>query len=96
MFVTDLVIFALPMKTLANLQMSRKKKVYVMILCGLGIVSCGASLARFTTLPYTKNTTDTTYAIADSLVWMCVEWSLGVFRLSRTQPLSSCTEGPRC
>ncbi|KAI5778019.1 hypothetical protein EDC01DRAFT_719575 [Geopyxis carbonaria] len=78
MFVTDCIILILPMSSLWRLNQPLRKRLQVMILFSLGFVACAASLVRFTTLVYTKDQTDFTYSSAASLVWMNVEFNLGL------------------
>jgi len=78
MFITDVIIITLPMPIIWKLQMPLKKRLMVLGLFSFGFVACIAALVRFTTLVYTKHSTNLTYQGATSLIWMNVEYSLGL------------------
>lgn len=60
MFVCDIVIIVLPMPAIWRLQMALKKRLLVLFLFSFGVIACIAALVRFSTLVYTKDTTDMT------------------------------------
>lgn len=60
MFVCDIVIIVLPMPAIWGLQMALKKRLLVLFLFSFGVIACIAALVRFSTLVYTKDTTDMT------------------------------------
>ncbi|KAL4737914.1 hypothetical protein BDV11DRAFT_171512 [Aspergillus similis] len=78
MFICDVVIIVLPMPAIWKLQMAIKKRLLVLFLFSFGFIACVAALVRFSTLVYTKDTTDMTYSSALSLIWMEVEFNLGL------------------
>ncbi|KAJ5698964.1 hypothetical protein N7462_000969 [Penicillium macrosclerotiorum] len=78
MFMVDVAIIVLPMPSVWKLQMPLKRRLSISALFGLGILSCAAALARLPTLAYQNNTTDYTYSIAKSLLWMLVEYNIGL------------------
>lgn len=75
MFVTDIVIMALPMPLLWRLKLPLRQRLQIVVLFGLGALACVASLVRFSTLAFTKDETDFTYSSAKSLIWMCIEFN---------------------
>ncbi|KAJ0421575.1 hypothetical protein BJY00DRAFT_106748 [Aspergillus carlsbadensis] len=78
MFICDVVIIVLPMPAIWGLQMALKKKLLVLFMFSFGFVACIAALVRFSTLAYTKDTTDMTYSAAMSLIWMEIEFNFGL------------------
>ncbi|KAL3466059.1 hypothetical protein BJX64DRAFT_296442 [Aspergillus heterothallicus] len=78
MFVCDVVIIVLPMPAIWKLQMALKKRLLVLFMFSFGFIACVAALVRFSTLVYTKDTTDMTYSAALSLIWMEVEFNFGL------------------
>ncbi|KAL4811646.1 hypothetical protein BDW67DRAFT_171532 [Aspergillus spinulosporus] len=62
MFICDVVIIVLPMPAIWKLQMTLKKRLLVLFLFSFGFIACVAALVRFSTLVYTKDTTDMTCA----------------------------------
>ncbi|KAL2824309.1 hypothetical protein BDW59DRAFT_173026 [Aspergillus cavernicola] len=78
MFIFDVAIIILPMPAIWKLQMPLKKRLLVLFVFSFGLVACVAALVRFTTLVYTKDTTDMTYSAAMSLIWMEIEFNFGL------------------
>ncbi|PYI07087.1 hypothetical protein BO78DRAFT_103820 [Aspergillus sclerotiicarbonarius CBS 121057] len=78
MFVVDVIILALPIRCVWQLQMPRARRVMILGLFCIGFTACIAALVRFSTLSYATDETDYTYAAADSLIWMEVEFNLGL------------------
>ncbi|KIA75463.1 hypothetical protein HK57_00046 [Aspergillus ustus] len=78
MFVCDVVIIVLPMPAIWKLQMALRKRLLVLFMFSFGFVACVAALVRFSTLVYTKDTTDMTYSAALSLIWMEIEFNFGL------------------
>ncbi|KAJ5805941.1 uncharacterized protein N7503_003543 [Penicillium pulvis] len=78
MFLVDLAIIVLPMPSIWKLQMPLRRRLSISGLFALGILSCVAALARLPTLAYQNNSTDYTYSIAKSLIWMVVEYNIGL------------------
>lgn len=60
MFVCDLIIIGLPIPPIWGLNMPVKKRLLVLLLFSFGIVASAAALVRFSTLAYTKDSTDMT------------------------------------
>ncbi|KAF9889616.1 hypothetical protein FE257_007124 [Aspergillus nanangensis] len=78
MFVCDLIILGLPVPSIWRLNMALKKRLLVLFLFSFGFVASIAALVRFSTLAYTKDSTDMTYSAASSLIWMEVEFNMGL------------------
>ncbi|OGM41502.1 hypothetical protein ABOM_008923 [Aspergillus bombycis] len=78
MFVLDVMILVLPMRPIWQLQMPLKKRLLVIGLLCVGFTACIAALVRFSTLKFTNDTTNFTYSASTSLIWMEVEFNLGL------------------
>ncbi|PWY85951.1 hypothetical protein BO70DRAFT_370063 [Aspergillus heteromorphus CBS 117.55] len=78
MFVMDVVILTLPVRCIWNLNMPLRQRILVLGLLLLGFAACIAALVRFSTLTYATDETDYTYSAAKSLVWMVIEFNLGL------------------
>ncbi|OJJ74453.1 hypothetical protein ASPBRDRAFT_667893 [Aspergillus brasiliensis CBS 101740] len=78
MFVMDLIILTLPIRRVWQLQMPLGRRVLVLGLFCLGFTACIAALVRFSTLTYARDETDYTYTAANSLIWMELEFNLGL------------------
>jgi hypothetical protein len=78
MFVADVIIIVLPMPSVWALNINRKKKFLLIGMFSVGFVACVAALVRFSTLAFAKDSTDYTYTAATSLIWMNLEYSLGL------------------
>jgi hypothetical protein len=50
----------LPMPAIWGLQMALKKRLLVLFMFSFGFIACIAALVRFSTLAYTKDSTDMT------------------------------------
>ncbi|KAH7346039.1 hypothetical protein BKA66DRAFT_478287 [Pyrenochaeta sp. MPI-SDFR-AT-0127] len=89
MFVTDVVIIAMPMPILWKLKLPVKKRIAVIFLFSLGFVATIASLVRFSTLAFVKNGTDFTYTSSQAYIWLSIELSLGLVTgsLSSLRPI---------
>ncbi|PYH45988.1 uncharacterized protein BP01DRAFT_397924 [Aspergillus saccharolyticus JOP 1030-1] len=78
MFVLDVIILGLPMPSIWKLQMPIQKRLWVLGLLGIGFTACVAALVRFSTLKFANDTTNFTYSASMSLIWMEVEFNLGL------------------
>ncbi|KAL2814269.1 hypothetical protein BJX63DRAFT_442528 [Aspergillus granulosus] len=78
MFVCDVVIIVLPMPAIWKLQIALKKRLLVLFMFSFGFIACIAALVRFSTLVYTKDSSDMTYSAALSLIWMEIEFNFGL------------------
>ncbi|KNG84625.1 hypothetical protein ANOM_006435 [Aspergillus nomiae NRRL 13137] len=78
MFVLDVMILVLPMRPIWKLQMPLKKRLLVIGLLCVGFTACIAALVRFSTLKFANDTTNFTYSASTSLIWMEVEFNLGL------------------
>ncbi|KAI3394091.1 hypothetical protein diail_3215 [Diaporthe ilicicola] len=74
----DLIIVVLPMFMLWNLQMSRKKKVFIGIMFALGGVGLLATIARLQTLKNFGTTVDPTWGWVPVVYWTSVELAAGI------------------
>ncbi|RAL17461.1 uncharacterized protein BO97DRAFT_447869 [Aspergillus homomorphus CBS 101889] len=61
-----------------QLQMPMKKRLLVIGLLCIGFTACVAALVRFSTLKFANDTTNFTYSASMSLIWMEVEFNLGL------------------
>ncbi|KAL4963657.1 uncharacterized protein BDV14DRAFT_176145 [Aspergillus stella-maris] len=75
--VTDVIVLVLPMPSLYKLQMATYKKVTLITVFGLGIVTCVISILRISVLS-TMDFTDITYTIPRANVFSGVEPCLAV------------------
>ncbi|KAJ5835420.1 hypothetical protein N7447_001446 [Penicillium robsamsonii] len=71
--VVDLYLAIYPTVVLLRLQMSLKKKLALCAALGLGAVACAMAIVKCLQLPGLYNTTDSTYATADLVIWTSVE-----------------------
>ncbi|KAF7590697.1 hypothetical protein BBP40_002533 [Aspergillus hancockii] len=78
MFVQDVLILILPIKPIWELQMPRTKRLTLTGLFCIGLTACVASLVRFSTLRFTNDTSNITYSASMSLIWMEIEFNLGL------------------
>ncbi|KAE8374064.1 hypothetical protein BDV26DRAFT_284574 [Aspergillus bertholletiae] len=78
MFVLDVTILVLPMRPIWQLQMPLKKRLLIIGLLCIGFTACVAALVRFSTLKFTNDTTNFTYSASTSLIWMEIEFNLGL------------------
>ncbi|OOG00782.1 hypothetical protein ASPCADRAFT_202615 [Aspergillus carbonarius ITEM 5010] len=78
MFVLDVSILALPIRPIWQLQMPVRKRLLVLGLLCVGFTACAAALVRFSTLKFANDTTNFTYSASTSLIWMEVEFNLGL------------------
>ncbi|KAH7049470.1 hypothetical protein B0J12DRAFT_719378 [Macrophomina phaseolina] len=77
MFLTDVVIIAMPMPIIWKLNMPVRRRIVVMALFSLGFIATIAALVRFSTLAFVKGGIDVTYTSSNAYIWMSVEYSLG-------------------
>ncbi|EAU29288.1 predicted protein [Aspergillus terreus NIH2624] len=78
MFVCDVIIVGLPILPIWGLQMPVKRRLSVVFLFSFGILASAAALVRFSTLAYTKDSVDITYSASTSLIWMEIEFNIGL------------------
>lgn len=76
--IQDLIIIILPIFMLWNLQMSRKKKVFIGIMFALGGVGLVATIARLQTLKDFGTTSDPTWSWVPVVYWTSVELAAGI------------------
>ncbi|PYH98600.1 hypothetical protein BO71DRAFT_316048 [Aspergillus ellipticus CBS 707.79] len=78
MFVLDVTILLLPMRSIWQLQMPIRKRLLTLGLLCVGFIACIAALVRFSTLRFANDTTNFTYSASTSLIWMEIEFNLGL------------------
>ena len=85
---TDFLVVLLPIRTLWVLQLPNRQQIFVILIFGLGFISCGAGLARTYYLYEVTQTWDQVWASYP--VWLSsgIELYLGVVRLAPPQVLS--------
>ncbi|PYI00339.1 hypothetical protein BO78DRAFT_268904, partial [Aspergillus sclerotiicarbonarius CBS 121057] len=74
---TDLLVLAIPLPLLYRLQMSRFKKVTLISVFGLGVVTCAISALRISVLS-TMNFADITYTLPRANIFSGIEPCLAV------------------
>ncbi|RDH38580.1 hypothetical protein BDQ94DRAFT_45674 [Aspergillus welwitschiae] len=103
MFVLDVSILVLPIRPIWQLQMPIRRRILVLGLLCIGFTACVAALVRFSTLKFANDTTNFTYSASTSLIWMEIEFNLGlmsgslpslrkVFKLGSLFPTSRSTK----
>ncbi|KAK1641404.1 hypothetical protein BDP81DRAFT_310147 [Colletotrichum phormii] len=78
----DIVILALPLHQLYQLQMPLKKKLMVMVVFSMGIFVTLASVIRLRTLVVFANSTNITYNYVDAAYWSTIELYAGIITAS--------------
>ncbi|OAL56466.1 hypothetical protein IQ07DRAFT_674664 [Pyrenochaeta sp. DS3sAY3a] len=76
--VLDLVIFCLPIPTLLNLQMERKKKVSLVFTYCVGSLAIACSIVRLRNMIYFRGVGDFTYEASMVPVWGAIECNAGI------------------
>ncbi|CAN9087251.1 unnamed protein product [Alternaria alternata] len=74
----DAVVMALPMKHLAGLNMSLKKKLMVMAMFGVGIFVIIISVIRLESLIHFSNTQNITWDYVDAGLWSLIEIDVSI------------------
>lgn len=74
----DLIIIILPIFMLWNLQMSRKKKVFIGVMFALGGIGLVATIVRLQTLRDFGTTPDPSWAWVPVVYWTSVELAAGI------------------
>ncbi|KZL85627.1 cfem domain-containing protein [Colletotrichum incanum] len=80
--VLDIIILALPLHQLYQLQMPLKKKLMVMVVFSMGIFVTIASVIRLRTLVVFANSTNITYDYVDAAYWSTIELYAGIITAS--------------
>ncbi|RAK99095.1 uncharacterized protein BO80DRAFT_411348 [Aspergillus ibericus CBS 121593] len=70
---TDLYLAIYPTIILLKLQMSLRKRLALCGALGLSAVACAMAIVKCMQLPGLADTSDTTYATADLVIWTCIE-----------------------
>ncbi|TVY51764.1 Satratoxin biosynthesis SC1 cluster protein 4 [Lachnellula cervina] len=74
--ITDILILALPIPMVWNLQMPRRRRIGLVGLFALGSATCVTSIIRLIYLIPMLSNVDSTYAVALPLIWVEVEVNL--------------------
>ncbi|KAF9874988.1 hypothetical protein CkaCkLH20_07682 [Colletotrichum karsti] len=74
--VTDIMLMALPLPTIYQLQMSWKQKAALVAWFGTGLITLGAAVARLVILIPSLKNQDTTFVLAQGTLWLIVEANL--------------------
>ncbi|KAF3192586.1 hypothetical protein TWF106_011507 [Orbilia oligospora] len=76
--ITDFWIWACCVRMLRNLQVAVKKKIEIMTIFSLGLLACGASIARLFTIHNFYGTSDKTWAIVPIMTCSFLELALAI------------------
>jgi hypothetical protein len=68
--VTDIFLMAIPVFTVAKLQMSLTQKLALVAWFGTGLLTLGAAVARLVVLVPSLTDADTTYTLAKGTLWL--------------------------
>ncbi|PYH79786.1 hypothetical protein BO82DRAFT_366433 [Aspergillus uvarum CBS 121591] len=69
----DLYLAVYPTVVLSSLQMTLKKKIALCAALGFGAIACAMAIVKCNQLPGLYDTTDSTYATADLVIWTSIE-----------------------
>ncbi|KAH7304656.1 hypothetical protein BKA65DRAFT_560415 [Rhexocercosporidium sp. MPI-PUGE-AT-0058] len=75
---TDIILVALPIPTLNNLQLSKSQKVGLMLIFGVGGIACLFSVLRLHSLYVYSNSTDISWDNTNTAIWSIVEINVGI------------------
>ncbi|MCJ1459519.1 hypothetical protein MMC28_009898 [Mycoblastus sanguinarius] len=76
--VTDFMLLLMPMPLVAGLQMARTKKIGVALVFATGALICAIAIVRQYILLATSQTTDPSWQIIASKIWMSIEVNLAI------------------
>ncbi|OJJ34696.1 hypothetical protein ASPWEDRAFT_112184 [Aspergillus wentii DTO 134E9] len=79
---TDVITYALPMKVIMQLDISRRQKIGILIILCFGLFACIASIIRITYIPAMLSSPDVTYVISDAMYWSIIETNTGILAAS--------------
>jgi hypothetical protein len=77
--VTDIIIYALPIRILWALQLPKRQRLGLVLLFSLGGLVVVASLIRLATLKALINSTDPTWSLVSPYNWSTIEIHVGIF-----------------
>ncbi|MCJ1312156.1 hypothetical protein MMC25_005830 [Agyrium rufum] len=77
-FITDLLIFVLPLPLVWNLKLSRNEKLGVTLIFGGGAVNCAIAIVRFVAMIRDLRAYDRTYLAAETFLWSALEINTGL------------------
>ncbi|MCJ1261297.1 hypothetical protein MMC22_001161 [Lobaria immixta] len=75
---TDLFILCLPIKTIWNLQISQKRKVWVFVILMTGSVACIVSIVRLILASLYQESPDVTWTAAKTSIMTAIEINVGI------------------
>ncbi|KAJ5711150.1 hypothetical protein N7488_005306 [Penicillium malachiteum] len=76
--ILDIIVMALPLRQLYNLNLSLRKKVFVMCMFGLGLFVTLVSILRLNSLIHFASTTNLTWDYVSIGYWSTIECDVGV------------------
>ncbi|KAF2108458.1 hypothetical protein BDV96DRAFT_652710 [Lophiotrema nucula] len=80
--VSDLVYTVLPIFVVWGLNITRRQKIAISGLIGLGLLATACSIARLVLYETYTNWTDSTYGLSDLQIWTALEQNLGIVAAS--------------
>ncbi|OOF97175.1 hypothetical protein ASPCADRAFT_514189 [Aspergillus carbonarius ITEM 5010] len=94
---TDLYLAIYPTVILLKLHMSLRKRLALCGALGLSAVACAMAIVKCMQLPGLADTSDTTYATADLVIWTCIESNVVILAscIPTLQPLLEIVLGKR-
>ncbi|GAP87969.2 hypothetical protein SAMD00023353_3200080 [Rosellinia necatrix] len=76
--VTDLFVFLLPLPIIVHLNMDNRKRLKLLAVFGIGLLSCIASLIRLGETPSLYASLDYTWQLSDLILWGTIEVDVGI------------------
>ncbi|KAH0345151.1 integral membrane protein, partial [Aureobasidium melanogenum] len=80
--VTDLSTYILPFHLVRKLQISKRQKVGLAVMLGLGLFTCVSSIIRITYIPGMLFSADQTWTISGPMYWSVIETNVGILTAS--------------
>ncbi|CAG8410370.1 unnamed protein product [Penicillium salamii] len=77
--VTDIFIYITPIPMLWHVQINLRKKMALVVIFGLGVLSIAAGCVRYDYVRMLATTSDQFYALADALNWCSIEAYVAIF-----------------
>ncbi|RSM10820.1 hypothetical protein CEP52_003390 [Fusarium oligoseptatum] len=79
---TDVLTYTLPIPLIVKLRVSRRQKISLAIILGLGLFACVSSIIRITYIPPMLSSDDPTWVIAGAMYWSVIETNIGILAAS--------------
>ncbi|KAI8670578.1 hypothetical protein NCS57_00529500 [Fusarium keratoplasticum] len=79
---TDVLTYTLPIPLIIKLRVSRRQKISLAIILGLGLFACVSSIVRITYIPPMLSSDDPTWVIAGAMYWSVIETNIGILAAS--------------